>query len=818
MIQQTRRFYSLLVLFALVVSLYGSVPAVVAAATDGEEEANAAQVPFEWEVTGPMGGDVRSLVIDPQDPQRLYLGTLDGQIYLSVNGGQRWERLAGFNRPGLYIDNLIVDPRNSLIIYAAAHRHKEPGGFFKTTDGGATWREARELRAEAIHSLTQSSASQDVLLVGTNNGVYRSDDAGDSWVKLQNTGMTNTNVESLAVDPRDDKVIYAGTWHLPFKTTDNGQTWTAIKTGIIDDSDVFAIELDERNPDHIIASACSGIYETKNAGANWRKVNGIPSQSRRTRAIVQHPVNPQLIFAGTTEGFWLSANGGNDWRVTTSRQSFEVNAIAVHPKNPQTVYIGTNNYGVMISRDGGRSFLPSNDGYSGRRAYFILPDREQPGRIYATTINTATGGGYFYVSNDGGETWQPSTKSMPGRLIAYSILQDSTDGNLIYLGTNLGLYVSTDRGTSWASINAPKPKPEPKKKTTRGRRGTTTTSRAAVAQPEPGTVRAAAAAASAASAAAAARPDESVKRAQEALNVAGYNVGTPDGVAGTRTVTALRKFQTVKGIPVSGKFDEATLNALGLGGGMQTSGGAQALQNAPVILTETINALTHTYDQRDGRHGIIAATNAGLFRSYDPALGWERILYGNGLDSRTLCISTTAKDPQTIFVGTATAGVLVSRDAGATWQQLTGIPTAAPINVIEQDPQRPERVYVGTTQTFYMSQDGGQRWLRRGGNLPLGSYTSVLINHQNTDEIFVGDAWEKGGGVFRSTDAGMTWRRVDPTLPSRRVWALALDSRDPSKIFVGSHSAGVYVARRDAASSTAVAPTATTPTVDGSNK
>lgn len=742
-----------------------------------------------------MGGDVRALVIDPQDPQRLYLGTLDGQIYLSTNGGQGWERLAGFNRPGLYIDNLIVDPRNSLVLYAAAHRHKEPGGFFKTSDGGATWREAKELRAEALHSLTQSSSNPDIMVVGTNNGVYRSDDAGDSWTKLQNTGMTNTNVESLAIDPRDDKVIYAGTWHLPFKTTDNGQTWSALKTGIIDDSDVFAIELDERNPDHIIASACSGIYETKNAGANWRKVNGIPSQSRRTRAIVQHPANPQIIFAGTTEGFWLSPNGGNDWRVTTSRQSFEVNAIAVHPKNPQTVYIGTNNYGVMISRDGGRSFLPSNEGYSGRRAYFILPDREQPGRIYATTINTATGGGYFYISNDGGETWQPSTKSMPGRLIAYSILQDQRDANLIYLGTNLGLYVSTDRGASWASITAPKPKPVTKKKGTR----TTATRRASATQPEPGTTRGGILPVTPLPT----RADESVKRAQEALNIAGYDVGTPDGVAGTRTVTALRKFQTDKRIPVSGKFDEATLNALGLGGGMQTSGVASSVQNVPVILTETINALAHTHDERDGRRGILAATNAGLFRSYNPAAGWERILYGNGLDSRTLCITTTAKNAETLFVGTATSGVLVSRDAGATWQQLTGIPAVAPVNVVEQDPQRPERVYVGTTQTLYISHDGGERWLRRGGNLPLGSYTSILINHQNSDEVFVGDAWEKGGGVFRSTDAGMTWRRVDPTLPSRRVWALALDSRDPSRIFVGSHSAGIYVARREATAAAA---------------
>jgi len=88
----------------------------------------------------------------------------------------------------------------------------------------------------------------------------------------------------------------------------------------------------------------------------------------------------------------------------------------------------------------------------------------------------------------------------------------------------------------------------------------------------------------------------------------------------------------------------------------------------------------------------------------------------------------------------------------------------------------------------------------------LGSFTSVLVNPDNPDEVFVGNAYEKGGrvfstneggGVFRSADAGMTWQRLDPPLPSRRVWSLAFDPRGNGRILVGSHSAGVYIARRD---------------------
>jgi photosystem II stability/assembly factor-like uncharacterized protein len=790
------RFSSALVLLSLL--LVSSGAASLSARADNDADSSAERL-LSWEATGPLGGDVRSLVIDPQDPRRLYFGTIDGQMYTSADGGETWSRVTGFNRPGLLIDSIIVDPRDSKVIYAAAHRHKESGGFFKTTDGGRTWRESEQLKGDGIHAFTQSPKDPDMLLAGSNRGVWRSMDAGDRWELLDTSATPGLiNVDSLAVDPRDSNVIYAGTWYLPYKTTDGGKTWGITKTGVIDDSDIFAIEIDRRNPDHVIMSACSGIYETKNAGAQWRKVNGIPSQSRRTRAILQNPGRPDTVYAGTTEGFWMSVNGGADWKVTTSRQIFEVNTIAVHPSNPDIVYIGTNNYGVMVSRDGGRNFTPSNGGYSGRRAYAVVPDREKPGRVYATTINTATGGGYFYVSNDAGETWQLSARNMPPRLIAYTILQDARDGNIIYLGTNNGLYRSADRGASWSPLGAPKPKAAPRK----GRKG------AASRTPAASSSAASRDGASVAAPTVVARPkaNDVVKRAQEAMNLAGYNVGKPDGVAGTRTVAALRKYQADKGIPVTGQFDAATLGALGLAGGMQSAGAlAASIQTSSVFLVDTINALAYTGDERDGRVGMLAATNAGLFRTYDVEKGWEVIPYGPNMDVRTLCASAGPQEPETIFVGTSNSGVLVSRDNGKTWEQARGIPAEAPVNVIERDPKRPENVYVGTTQTLYVSHDGGQRWLRRGGNLPLGSFTSILVNPENPDEVFVGNAYERGGkvfnaaeggGVFRSADRGMTWQRLDPQLPSRRVWALAFDPLDNTRIFVGTHSAGVYVARR----------------------
>jgi len=440
----------------------------------------------------------------------------------------------------------------------------------------------------------------------------------------------------------------------------------------------------------------------------------------------------------------------------------------------------------MVSNDGGKNFVPTNGGYSGRFANVIYADRETPNRVYAATINTTTGGGFLFVSTDNGETWRPSMRSMPPRLITYAILQDARDANLIYLGTNLGVYRSLDRGASWAPI------------WTAAAKATAAASKGRAAKKRTSAARST-------QSAAAPKPNDTIRRVQQALNAGGYSVGVPDGRAGTKTLSALKKYQADRHLPVTGKFDDVTLKSLGLSAMV---GGADSLA-ANVVLSDAVNALAQTVDT-DGRPLLLAATNLGLYSSVDPTRGWQKLSYGSNFDPRTSCIAADAQHPETIFVGTASAGLLVSHDAGKSWQRVSGVPIDAPVNTIARDLQRQNYIYVGTKQAFYMSRDGGANWSRRGGNLPFGDFTSILINPRNGDEVFVGNAYqpgEIGGGVYRTINAGQTWARIDPKerrLPSQRIWALAFDSRDQNTLFVGSHSAGVYVVPRGSNSVSAV--------------
>ena len=658
-----------------------------------------------WSVVGPSGGDVRSVAVDPRDKDRLYIGTLDGQIHTSTDGGKTWRLLVSLNKPLLTLDQLSVDSQDSNIIYASGHRGKLPGGFFKSTDQGVTWKESAELRSEAIHAMTQADDDPNTLFVGTTGGVWISNDKGDNWKKLESATMPQ-GVNSMAVDPRRQSTIYAGTNWRPYKSTDGGKSWRLIKNGMIDDSDVFAITVNPRDPEHIVASACSGIYESFNGGEKWAKIQGIPAQSRRTRDIVQHPSIAGTVYAATTEGFWMTTNGGKSWALTTQR-NLEINSIAVHPQEPNRVFIATNNYGVMVSNDGGKNFIPTNNQFTSRFTYTVTPDISQPNRLYATTQNTASSGGFFFFSNDGGRTWT-QTKSLDiNRISPFAVLQDRIDPNRMFLGTNVGVFRSLDRGVTWTQLTPPKPKKAPVK------RKMTAKQRAA--------------------AAAAAK-----KAAEEA--------------------------------------------AMG-----------------PVIvpaLTEKVKVLAFT---EDDRNGLLAGTDSGLYRTYDIDKGWEKVPFGEGINENVFAVHASPNVPGTIWVGTATSGVIVSKDDGKYWSTADGIPQQVPINTITSDPKRPNYLYVGTVQAFYLSRDGGRTWNRRGGNLPLGNFTSILIDPENTDEIFISSALETDGGIYYSSDAGMRWRRVDSKemkIPSPRVWAMAFDPADPKRIFAGSHSSGVYIIER----------------------
>src|ERR1700704_4042813 len=402
-----------------------------------------------WQPLGPDGGTVRSLAIDPKDPDRIFLGTSAGNLYLSTDNGTSWSRFA---RPGnsaeMVLDHIVIDPADSRNIFVAAWNAQQPntdGDLFRSKDGGKTWEIVADLHGKSLRALSIAVSDPKVLVVGALDGIYSSHDGGHAWKRISPENHAEIkNVESIAIDPANAEVIYAGTWHLPWKTEDGGKTWHNIKKGVIDDSDVFSIVIDQSQPSNLFISACSGIYRSESAGELFRKIQGIPYSARRTRMLHMDPADHNVVYAGTTEGLWKTTDAGVTWKHMTG-SNIVINDVLVDPRRPSRVLLATDRSGVLASDDGGVTFTASNRGFTHRQAAALLVDRNDSSVFYAGILNDKEFGGVF-VSRDAGQTWKQSSDGLDGRDVF--VLRQAADNSLV-AGTDHGISVLKPNASRW---------------------------------------------------------------------------------------------------------------------------------------------------------------------------------------------------------------------------------------------------------------------------------------------------------------------------------------------------------------------------------
>ena len=383
----------------------------------------------QWTALGPDGGDVRSLAYDPHNPDHIYLGTNTGTMFVSSDGGHSWSRFAHLGSGDDYVlDHIAIDPQNPKKMYVSAWsvENQQAGDLFRSHDGGKNWEALPGMHGKSIRAMAIAASDSSVLVAGALDGVYRSNDGGNSWSHISSGNQNEIkNIESIAIDPKNPNVVYAGTWHLAWKTPDGGSTWQHINKGMIDDSDVFSVVVDSENPSIVFASACSGIYKSETAGDLFKKIQGIPFSARRTRVLKMDPSNPKIVYAGTTEGLWKTSDEGTTWK-RVSNPEVVVNDVMIDPRNSSRVLLATDRSGVLASDNGAETFTASNHGYAHRYVSAILADSREPGTIYVGVVNDKEQGGVF-SSHDGGQHWMQKSAGLDGRDVF--TLQQTSNGS-----------------------------------------------------------------------------------------------------------------------------------------------------------------------------------------------------------------------------------------------------------------------------------------------------------------------------------------------------------------------------------------------------
>jgi photosystem II stability/assembly factor-like uncharacterized protein len=440
---------------------------------------------------------VAKVVVSSTDANRLFVAGASG-FERSTDGGATWTTV----RAG-QISDAVIDPGDPDVLYI----NVTSDGIYKTTDGGATWTKLTNAPSGAAAdwirlAIGVGGASGSNLIVAKRSGtLYRSTDGGVTWTTLAGThgdASYHSWCNLLAVARDNDDVILAGGVDLQ-RTANGGTTWTS-PAGLHTDHHraVFA----PSNPDVVYSCNDGGVYRSDDQGATWIKashglivtqfydigawsqigtVAGGGSQDNGTNMttggltwsnifgwdggyFVLHPSDPRTIYAEhQNTDIHKSTDGGNTWVQKTSGLSGGtpwVGVITMDPNAPNTLFVGTNQ--VFRTTDGcATAWVASSQTLTGSVTSITIAESDS-NRVYAATTS-----GKVYRSDDNGATspWTDKSSGLPTRSVTDVVVRH-TDRDRVAIsfgGVSSGpgaasVFLSADGATTWTDISGDLPK------------------------------------------------------------------------------------------------------------------------------------------------------------------------------------------------------------------------------------------------------------------------------------------------------------------------------------------------------------------------
>ena len=444
---------------------------------------------------------IGAILVDPKDPNRVFVAAVghpygpnaERGIYRSLDGGANWQKVLGKDDDTGAID-LVFDPTNAQTVYGVLWASRRPpwttgnsygatgSGLYKSVDGGTTWHEltkglpsGKSLGRIGI-AVAPSDPNRMYALVqsDTAGGVYRSDDAGANWQRVNNEERVYGRGDDFAcvrVHPKDRDTIFI-TNTSTYRSTDAGKSFTAIK-GAPGGDDYHTVWINPQDPQIIALASDQGATISVNGGATWS------SWYNQATAQFYHVITdnefPYWVYGGQQESGSTGIASRSDFGEITFRDWYPVGVeeygyVAPDPLDPNMIYGGkvtrfnrttgqTQDVSPVVLRTGKYRF--------NRTAPLIFSPAD-PHTLYL-------GSNVLFKTTDGGNSWQvispDLTRDDPGipptlgpfveadpakgkhRGVIYSLAPSPLDKNLIWAGTDDGLlHVTHDAGKNWQNV------------------------------------------------------------------------------------------------------------------------------------------------------------------------------------------------------------------------------------------------------------------------------------------------------------------------------------------------------------------------------
>ncbi len=404
-------------------------------------------------------GGQRENVQDQQGPNSFEYGGL----YKSSDGGESWTRINSVNPRPMYFSQVRVDPSDEKYIYVLGI------GLYRSEDGGKTFKTDGGEYHPDQHALWIDPRDGRHMLLGTDGGYYVTYDRMTHWEYLNH--MAIGQFYHVDVDSRLPYRVYGGlqdngSWGGPSHALDGrgpiNEDWVMVGGG-----DGFVCRVDPHDPDLVYFESQDGRITRRNlrtgetAGIRPRDPRGLPPyRFNWNTPFILSSHNSQILYCGGNYVF-RSIKQGDDLQAISPEISRTkrgtASAIAESPRNPNVLYAGTDDGNLWVTQDGGAKWSNVADkvGLPGPRwVASIEPSRFVEGRAYVVfdAHRSNDDDPYVFVTEDFGQSW----KSLRGNLPAGStrvLREDLENPNVLYLGTEFGVWLSIDRGVSWTRIN-----------------------------------------------------------------------------------------------------------------------------------------------------------------------------------------------------------------------------------------------------------------------------------------------------------------------------------------------------------------------------
>jgi photosystem II stability/assembly factor-like uncharacterized protein len=379
---------------------------------------------LSWRSIGPAHFSSRAADVAgvPGDPFTFYLAFGSAGLFKTTNGGTTFTSI--FNDAGtLSIGAIALSPADPNVVYVGTGEGNLRNcisfgdGIYKTTDGGKTWTNLGLRDSERFTRIAVNPKNPKVVyaaamghLWGPNRerGLFRSTDAGATWKQVLYVNA-QTGASDVAVDPADPNIVYCGMyevlrqpWHLQsggpgsglFRSADGGETWTKLtdpelKNGLPGAKLIgrVGVSVAASNPNVVYAlMECEepgSLWRSDDRGIHWTMATenkGINNRPFYYTTVYCDPTNENRVFSLCT-GLLVSRDGGRNWDYAGGNTFGDHHVIWIDPLNPKRVLNG-NDGGFYLSNDGGETWEALNTMVSAP-AYHVGVDTAEPYNITA---------------------------------------------------------------------------------------------------------------------------------------------------------------------------------------------------------------------------------------------------------------------------------------------------------------------------------------------------------------------------------------------------------------------------------------------------